>query len=77
MGISSLIFVPVMAGDRPWGVLLFGYKQTRPWSLSESEALKAAADIIGAALFRERVEQEGGRAQRRGAARRRRWAARR
>ena len=58
MGISSLIFVPVLAGDRPWGVLLFGYQQTRPWSLSESEALKAAADIIGAALFRERVEQE-------------------
>ncbi|WP_456430783.1 PAS domain S-box protein [Thermosulfuriphilus sp.] len=58
MGLDSLIFVPVFAGKRPWGVMLLGFKESRDWSQAETEALKAAADIIGAALFRERVEQE-------------------
>jgi PAS domain S-box-containing protein len=57
-GTKSLLVVPVFAGTAWWGFLGFDECRTeREWSAAETEALKAAAGILGAAFERRRAEE--------------------
>jgi PAS domain S-box-containing protein len=65
-GVLSQIVVPVSVGEDWWGFLGFDdYLTERVWPVAEVEALKAAADTLGAAIGRTRAEQQ--RAQERAA----------
>ncbi|WP_459898660.1 PAS domain S-box protein [Desulfobaculum senezii] len=56
-GIVSIAIVPIFAGDALWGFVGFDECRTqREWYASELEALMAAADILGNAIVRGRVE---------------------
>jgi len=58
-GIRSLVVVPVFAGSTWWGYIGFDdYQTARQWSKAEVNALKAAADGLGAAIRRKRAEEE-------------------
>ncbi len=58
-GVRSQIVVPVAVGEEWWGFLGFDdYVAERVWPVAEVEALKAAADTLGAAIGRTRVEQQ-------------------
>ena len=52
-GVLSQIVVPVSVGDDWWGFIGFDdYATERVWPAAEVEALKAAADTLGAAIGR-------------------------
>jgi PAS domain S-box-containing protein len=56
--IKSIIAVPISVGSQFWGVICFEEcRQERQWSLVELEAIKAAANILGAAIQHEKAEQ--------------------
>ena len=56
-GVLSQIVVPVSVGDEWWGFIGFDdYATERVWPAAEVEALKAAADTLGAAIGRTRAE---------------------
>ncbi len=60
-GILSILMVPVFVGNHWWGFIGFDDCRTkRKWQGRETDALRAAADILGAAaqqnLDRERIE---------------------
>jgi PAS domain S-box-containing protein len=56
-GIQSVAVVPVRVRGRRWGVLsLESNEPERVWSGAETEALKAAARILGGAIQREHAE---------------------
>src|SRR4029450_4945494 len=59
-GVLSRIVVPVSVGDDDWwGFVGFDdYATERVWPAAEVEALKAAADTLGAASGRTRAEQQ-------------------
>jgi GAF domain-containing protein len=58
-GILATAFVPVFVGEDWWGFVGFDDCVTeRAWTDLEIEALKAAAETLGAAMQRERVEME-------------------
>ena len=58
-GVLSQIVVPVSVGDDWWGFLGFDdYATERVWPAAEVEALKAAADTLGAAIGRTRAEHQ-------------------
>jgi len=55
--ILSMAVVPVFVGDEWWGFVGFDdCLAEREWSRTEIDALKAAADTLGAAIGRERAE---------------------
>jgi PAS domain S-box-containing protein len=55
--ILSLVTVPIVVESEPWGFVGFDdCEQERDWSPAETEALRAAASLIGAAIARERNE---------------------
>ena len=57
-GICSLALVPVVVEQEWWG--FFGFdecREEREWSPAETDALRAAAGTLGAAVQRERAEQ--------------------
>ncbi|HET9248984.1 MAG TPA: PAS domain S-box protein, partial [Actinomycetota bacterium] len=57
-GVLSQIVVPVSVGDEWWGFIGFDdYASERVWPPAEVEALKAAADTLGAAIGRTRAER--------------------
>jgi PAS domain S-box-containing protein len=57
--IKSLVVVPVIANDEWWGYLgLDDCQSERVWSSAEIEALKTAADTLGAAIGRTRAEAQ-------------------
>jgi len=57
--IRSLAVAPVFIGDRWWGLMGFDdCRSGRRWSGAELLALQTAADILGAALLRQRIEGE-------------------
>src|SRR3990172_3958424 len=57
--IKSLVAVPVVANDEWWGFLgLDDCEEERLWSVAEIEALKTAADTLGAAIGRSRAEAQ-------------------
>jgi len=54
-GVLSVATVPIMAGSQLWGFIEFDDCATeRRWLISEIEALRSAAIIIGAAIQRQR-----------------------
>jgi len=56
-GIQSLAMVPVFAGSDWWGFIGFDdCKGPRQWLDAEIEALMAAANIVGSAIARRRIE---------------------
>jgi PAS domain S-box-containing protein len=58
-GVQSQIVVPIFVGEQWWGFLGFDdYDTARVWPLAEVEALKTAADILGAAIGRTNVERQ-------------------
>ncbi|MEX1046809.1 MAG: ATP-binding protein [Actinomycetota bacterium] len=58
-GILSMLGAPVFVGDEWWGFIGFDDCETeRVWSSSETEALKLAAETIGAAINRLRIERK-------------------
>ncbi len=58
-GILSLAVVPIHVGNAWWGFLGFDECRTeREWSTLETDSLKAAASILGAAIQRRQTEQE-------------------
>jgi len=55
--ILSLAVMPIFVGEALWGFIGFDEcRYERNWSESELEALRTAADIIGAALARNQIE---------------------
>ncbi len=57
-GIRSVLVVPIFVEDHWWGWIGFDECETdREWTAAETDALRAAAGIIGAAIQRERMEQ--------------------
>jgi diguanylate cyclase (GGDEF)-like protein/PAS domain S-box-containing protein len=50
--------VPIFCGSRWWGYLQLDADQERTWLASELRTFKAAADIIGAAIYRREAEEE-------------------
>ncbi len=56
-GVLSLAAVPIFVAGRPWGFIgLDDCRVRRVWSLTELEALRAAAGTLGAAIQREIAE---------------------
>lgn len=57
--IKSVAIVPVFVQDEWWGLLGFDDCETeRIWNDSELDALQLAADSLGAAIYRQRVERD-------------------
>jgi len=56
---KSTVMVPIFVREKLWGVLGFeDCERPRKWSTAERDALKTAADIIGAAIQRSQMEKE-------------------
>lgn len=56
--IKSLVNVPIFANNEWWGFIGFdSCVEERDWSMRELEALKTAANILGAAIYRQRSDQ--------------------
>lgn len=59
MGIKSLAVVPVFVQDEWWGLIGFDdCEMERVWNESELDTLQLAADSLGAAIYRQRVERD-------------------
>lgn len=57
--IRSLVVVPIYVQDEWWGMIGFDdCVRARVWGEPEIDALQIAADNLGAAIYRERVERE-------------------
>lgn len=57
--IRSLAVAPIFVGDRWWGLMGFDdCRSGRRWSGAELLALQTAADILGAALLRQKIQTE-------------------
>ena len=55
--ILSLLLVPIVVESTPWGFVGFDdCELERSWSPAETDALRAAASVLGAAIARERSE---------------------
>ena len=62
--VKSLVAVPVVANDEWWGFLgLDDCETERVWSAAEVEAMKTAADTLGAAIGRARAEAQRAEAE--------------
>jgi PAS domain S-box-containing protein len=56
--IQSLVIVPIFAGSEWWGQIGLDTRgEAREWSVSEIDALKAAASTLGAVILQNRSEQ--------------------
>ncbi|MCC6235557.1 MAG: HAMP domain-containing protein [Verrucomicrobiales bacterium] len=56
-GSGSALWVPVWVGDRWWGVLgLEASAVERIWTVAEAESVRTMADMLGAAILRQRGE---------------------
>ncbi len=61
-GLKEFYVQPVLAGEKPWGLLVIGAKERK--SLEErKEIFSIAADLIGAAVHRETLEEQFFQAQ--------------
>lgn len=57
-GILSIVLVPIFNGNDPWGYLGFDdCTHERQWDEAELSALKAGANIFGAALERKKLQE--------------------
>jgi PAS domain S-box-containing protein len=58
-GILSIVLVPVFVAGRWWGFIGFDEcERERRWSAAEIDALRAAASTLGAAVHRQRAEDQ-------------------
>lgn len=58
LGAASVAVVPVLAGGEVWGALVIDdTRADRSWTDGEIEAVRAAADILGGAVWLERARQ--------------------
>ena len=58
LGILSMVVVPLFVGTAWWGFMGFtDARSEREWSLAEVDSLRAAANILGAAIQRQQAEQ--------------------
>ncbi|HMK55637.1 MAG TPA: ATP-binding protein [Dissulfurispiraceae bacterium] len=58
-GIKSLLIVPVFVGTEWWGFIGFAdCRRQRQWTSMEMDVMHAAADIIGAAIYRKQKDAE-------------------
>ncbi len=56
-GIQSILEVPIFVGGREWGAIGFNdFRRERTWNSAEVDALKIAANILGAAIKRQQDE---------------------
>jgi PAS domain S-box-containing protein len=56
-GIKAILEVPIFINKKSWGAIGFDdYEQQRQWTSAEVDALKVAADILGAAIQREQAD---------------------
>ncbi len=56
-GIQSFVIVPILDEVRRWGFMGFDERRRpREWTAEESEALRAAANILSAAIANERIK---------------------
>ncbi len=56
-GVRSFVVQPIMIGNLWWGVLAFADKVAeRKWTDAETHSFRAAADILGAAIERQRTQ---------------------
>jgi signal transduction histidine kinase/DNA-binding response OmpR family regulator len=56
LGIQSLLLIPIFVENAWWGFLgLTDCHDTRPWTEAERDSLRAAADMLGAAISRQRT----------------------
>ncbi len=56
--IRALIVIPVFVGDTWWGFLGFDdCRQDRIWTDAEEDSLRAAADMLGATIARQQVQE--------------------
>jgi signal transduction histidine kinase/CheY-like chemotaxis protein len=55
-GMSNQLLVPVFVGDHWWGTMAFYSRADVRWSPAETDALKAAASILGAAFSRQAAQ---------------------
>ncbi len=59
MGLISIVIMPIFVNNTWWGFIgLDECCKAREWTEAELNALGTAADIIGAAIHRKRVEIE-------------------
>lgn len=57
LGIHSIITIPIFVEDIWWGfMILEDFVQERIWSDAEKDSLSAGADILGATIARQRVQ---------------------
>lgn len=57
-GVESMAMVPIFVAQEWWGCIgMIDHTQIRSWSSIEMEVLKVAANIIGSAIYRYRVEK--------------------
>ncbi len=58
LGVESFVAVPVLCGSEVWGVLVLDDARAgRRWTDGEVEAVRAAADILGGAVWLDRARQ--------------------
>lgn len=56
-GIKSLMIIPILVGQEWWGVVkLDDCQNDRQWSPAEQDSIQAAADMFGAAIARQRIQ---------------------
>ncbi|MEJ2501912.1 MAG: response regulator, partial [Gemmatimonadota bacterium] len=55
-GMGNQLLVPVFVGDRWWGTIAFYTRGEGRWSAAETDALKAAASILGTAFSRRNAQ---------------------
>ena len=54
---QSALFIPIMVEDSWWGILTLAACDTeREWTPAERDSLRAAADMLGAAITRQRTQ---------------------
>ena len=57
LGIQSLLLIPIRVENVWWGFLgLTDCHDARPWTEAERDSLRAAADMLGAAITRQRTQ---------------------
>ncbi|HXF37691.1 MAG TPA: PAS domain-containing protein [Actinomycetota bacterium] len=56
-GVGTVLAVPVFAGQAWWGFLELWRRAERPWRPGEVDAVRTAADLLGAAIHRGRMDE--------------------
>jgi len=56
-GFPKALLIPVFSGEKAWGALMIlAHQRGTPWSSPVRDALRVAADLLGAAVYRRTIE---------------------